>query len=132
MCDWLPQVSRGRDPNNIVVVWKKPHERFSDSCVVAICRTPPAKDETPENSLNIVMQQTFLLGESPPHELCDVNHEWVGMYIAVWAVIRFSKVTIYSEPLLLKATVPPAAEPPEEVEGKLQGLVRRVADWLSR
>ncbi len=85
------------------VRWIWPEQRFTDECVLSICRHEPAQGDEPGempvyHSVKID-RQTWQRDDSS--QLIQTQPDWVGGYVTVWATIDLGFRTFFSEPLML-------------------------------
>ena len=82
--------------------WRWPHVRFCDSCLWAVCKSPPRGMALPNDIA--IYQQPFtrrLIESGGGAYSFKPKPEWVGRYVVVWAIIDLGFEKIFSEPLLL-------------------------------
>ncbi len=112
-----PLARRGlmREPggnNTFRICWQWPQPRFSEQCVVAICREPPRRggDARQLASLIRLPVERKSYEEGGGSRLLHADHDWQGGYVIVWAVIDVGFEQFASEPLVLGRLEAPAAK----------------------
>ncbi|MFO0869704.1 MAG: CHAT domain-containing protein [Pirellulales bacterium] len=89
-------------PNSYVARWRWPNSRFTDTCVLAICKQLPKDGKHPQSldiheQLNVPRHIYEARGGHVVHSL----PAWAGSYIVVWALVETGWETLTSEPLVL-------------------------------
>lgn len=98
------------------ICWQWPEPRFSDQCLVAVCRNRPRPGDDPRRSetlLRIPVDRKSY-EEGGGSRLLHVEDDWQGSYVAVWAIVDVGFQTFVSEPLVL---------------GRLEEISSRPARW---
>ena len=85
------------------VRWTWPQSRFSDKCIIGICRQEPVPGDDPT-----LMPAVFRLAidrtaweHGGGNQLIYVEPDWNGFYVAVWARVDLGLAQFFSHPLLL-------------------------------
>lgn len=95
------------------ICWQWPQPRFSEQCVVAVCREPPRGDADPRQLAAIIRLPVDRKSyeEGGGTRLLHADPEWQGGYVVVWALIDVGFEQFASEPLVLGRIDVPAAKP---------------------
>ncbi len=96
-------ISVDRSEGTYRVRWTWPAQRFSDECVLAVCRHEPAEGDEPgemPDHFNIKIDRPTWEREGGS-QLLRAEPDWAGGYVTVWAVIDPGFRSFFSEPLLL-------------------------------
>lgn len=96
--------------------WQWPEPRFTDQCLVAVCRHRPRPGDDPRRSDTLVRIPVDRKSyeEGGGSRLLHAEDDWQGSYLAVWALVDVGFQTFASEPLVL---------------GRLEGSAARPARW---
>lgn len=83
--------------------WKWPEPRFTEQCLVLVCVDPPTDDEDPER---LVVLDRMPIGRGTWDDgggslAISVEPDWIGGYVAAYAVIDLGLKRLFSRPLLL-------------------------------
>jgi hypothetical protein len=114
------------------VRWTWPPPRFADECLLGICRQEPRNHDDPRDlkllfSLAVRRQR----GENADAiRLLNIQRQWLGAYVVVWAVVDLGFRQFYSPPLVLgrlgqAAELPQEGRKPWKVFGSTRGPVNR-------
>ncbi|HVX62425.1 MAG TPA: hypothetical protein VHC19_17535, partial [Pirellulales bacterium] len=114
-----PPVARkavAREPGSATayrVCWQWPEPRFSDQCLLAVCRPHPAPGDDPRRSETLVRIPVDRRSyeEGGGSRLLHVEDDWQGGYVAVWAVVDVGFQTFVSDPLVLGQLEEASAKP---------------------
>ena len=92
--------------------WQWPEPRFSDQCIVILCRNLPHRGDDPRRLSALIRlpvdRKSF--EEGGGNRILHVEPDWQGCYVAVWAMIDAGFNTFASEPLVLGRIETPAAK----------------------
>ena len=82
--------------------WRWPATRFTDDCLITICRGIPKAESTGPNEIAIhripIDRRRW---ENGGYFSLTPKPEWKGKYVAIWAIIDVGFAKLYSEPLVL-------------------------------
>jgi hypothetical protein len=83
--------------------WRWPEPRFTDQCLLAVCRNKPRPGEDPRQLAAWVRLPVDRKSyeEGGGSRLLHVDEAWRGAYLAVWAMVDVGFETFASEPLIL-------------------------------
>jgi len=85
------------------VCWQWPEPRFSEQCIVTLCRNLPRRGEDPRQLSALIRlpvdRKSF--EEGGGNRVLHVEPDWLGCYVAVWAMIDAGFHVFASEPLVL-------------------------------
>ncbi|HWB12038.1 MAG TPA: hypothetical protein VG826_22625 [Pirellulales bacterium] len=115
-----PPVARkalAREPGNngtFRLSWQWPEPRYSEQCIVTLCRSLPARGEDPRQLAALIRlpvdRRSF--EEGGGSRILHVEADWFGSYVVVWAMIDAGFHVFASEPLVLgRLDVVPASAP---------------------
>ena len=83
--------------------WRWPERRFTDECMVVICRSKPAEDDVPRSVAALVSfpmtRESY--EDAGGFRTVHAEPDWKGAYIAVWAKIDLGSDSFWSQPLVL-------------------------------
>jgi hypothetical protein len=83
------------------IQWQWPAPRFTDECVLGICRSRPATNSVPDEAA----MHRILIGrkawEAGGGYYTIRDPRWNGSYVVVWACLNLGFADHYSEPLIL-------------------------------
>ena len=87
----------------MTVRWKWPESRFSDECVVVLCKNKPRQSDVPSDVDALIrIPNTRALYESAGgFHSQQVNAAWAGCYVVVWAKVDFGEDVLWSEPFVI-------------------------------
>lgn len=87
----------------MTVRWKWPESRFSDECVVVLCKNKPRQSDVPSDVDALIrIPKTRALYESAGgFHSQQVNAAWAGCYVVVWAKVDFGEDVLWSEPFVI-------------------------------
>jgi hypothetical protein len=92
------------------VCWQWPEPRYSDQCVVTLCRNLPHRGDDPRHLTALIRlpvdRKSF--EEGGGNRTLHVEPDWLGCYVAVWAMIDAGFNIFASEPLVLGRIETPA------------------------
>ncbi len=114
-----PPVARkavAREPGSTTayrVCWQWPEPRFSEQCLLAVCRHHPAPGDDPRRSETLVRIPVDRRSyeEGGGSRLLHVEDGWQGSYLAVWAMVDVGFQTFVSDPLVLGRLEEASAKP---------------------
>lgn len=93
----------GISGDRVKTLWSWPLPRFSDTCVLTICRKTPRPGTTPAE--NSPLKQTLVTKSayeaSGGAAVLGVQAAWSGGVVAVWAEINLGQTQLYSGPVIL-------------------------------
>ena len=90
-------------PGAFRVRWTWPQARFSDECLLQVCRLAPEAGHDPAD-MQILLSLTISRSNwegGGGSRLLYIEPEWAGAYVAVWARIDLGFDTLLSHPLVL-------------------------------
>ncbi|HET6879218.1 MAG TPA: hypothetical protein VFI31_03645 [Pirellulales bacterium] len=94
------------------ICWQWPEPRYSDQCIVTLCRNLPHRGDDPRQLAALIRlpvdRKSF--EEGGGNRILHVEPEWLGCYVAVWAMIDTGFQSFASEPLVLGRVEPPATK----------------------
>jgi hypothetical protein len=96
-----------------LVSWNWPLPRFSEECVLVICRDRPPPQSDPR-ALNVYFRQWIdrqRFEEGSGAVIVHVDKLWVRGYVVVWAAVNLGFDTFFSEAVLLGRLKAPLAGP---------------------
>jgi hypothetical protein len=96
------------------LAWQWPEPRYSEQCIVALCRNLPARGDDPRQLAALIRlpvdRKSF--EEGGGSRILHVEADWLGSYVVVWAMIDAGFHIFPSEPLVLgRLDVVPAKAP---------------------
>lgn len=85
------------------ICWHWPEPRFTDQCLVVVCRNKPRPGDDPRRLAAWVRLPVDRKSyeEGGGSRLLHVDETWQGAYVAVWAMVDVGFETFASEPLIL-------------------------------
>ena len=85
------------------ICWHWPEPRFTDQCLVVVCRNKPRPGDDPRRLGAWVRLPVDRKSyeEGGGSRLLHVDDTWQGAYVAVWAMVDVGFETFASEPLIL-------------------------------
>jgi len=91
--------------------WNWPAPRFSEECVLAICRDKPRMGDDPRKYPGYVRQwiDRKRYEEGSGSVMIHANEQWLRGYAVVWAAIDLGFDVFFSEPVVLGRLSEPAA-----------------------
>ncbi|HEX7449060.1 MAG TPA: hypothetical protein VF306_16020 [Pirellulales bacterium] len=94
------------------ICWQWPQPRYSEQCVVAVCREPPRRGGDPRQLAALIRLPVDRKSyeEGGGSRLLHADHDWQGGYVVVWAVVDVGFEQFASEPLVLGRLEAPAAK----------------------
>jgi hypothetical protein len=105
------------------ICWQWPEPRYSDRCIVALCRTLPRPGDDPRQLAALlrlpVDRKSF--EEGGGNRVLHVEPDWLGCYVAVWAEIDAGFRSFVSEPLVLGRLEASGTKSPRHVGGGFFG-----------
>jgi hypothetical protein len=115
-----PPVARkglAREPGNngtFRLAWQWPEPRYSENCIVTLCRELPTRGEDPRQLAALIRlpvdRKSF--EEGGGSRILHVEADWFGSYVVVWAMIDAGFRVFASEPLVLgRLDAAPAKSP---------------------
>jgi hypothetical protein len=95
------------------ICWQWPEPRFSDQCIVTLCRNVPHRGDDPRQLSALIRLPVDRKSyeEGGGNRILHVEPDWNGCYVAVWAMIDAGFQTFASEPLVLGRVESPAGKP---------------------
>ncbi len=95
-----------REPGNngtFRVCWQWPEPRYSEQCIVALCRSLPARGADPRqlDALIRLPVDRKSFEEGGGNRVLHVEPDWFGSYVVVWAMIDAGFHVFASDPLVL-------------------------------
>lgn len=117
-----------REPGNngtFRVCWQWPEPRYSEQCIVSLCRNLPARGDDPRAIEAIIRlpvdRKSF--EEGGGNRILHVEPDWFGSYVVVWAMIDAGFHVFASEPLVLGRLEALASKSPRRGPGFFGGWV---------
>ena len=105
------------------VCWQWPEPRYSEQCIVALCRNLPRRGDDPRQLASLIRlpvdRKSF--EEGGGNRVLHAEPDWLGCYVAVWAMIDAGFHVFASEPLVLGRLETPAAKSPRHGSGFFGG-----------
>ncbi|HUY87904.1 MAG TPA: hypothetical protein VMV10_04130 [Pirellulales bacterium] len=113
------------------ICWQWPEPRFTDQCLVAVCRHKPRPGEDPRRLdawLRLPVDRKSY-EEGGGSRLLHVEQNWQGAYLTVWALVDVGFETFASEPLILgRLETPAPVRPARWNPGGIFGGSSRMSD----
>ncbi len=87
--------------------WNWPEPRYTDACLLKLCRSAPSSDTQPE-SISAIYERKITRknyevtgGGRLPLRPFNTRQDWKGLYVVVWACFDILNESFTSEPLIL-------------------------------
>jgi hypothetical protein len=105
------------------VCWHWPEPRFSDQCLLAVCRSRPRPELDPRQIETLVRVPVDRKSyeEGGGSRLLHAEDDWQGSYVAVWAIVDVGFQTFTSQPLILGRLETISAKPARWNPGSIFG-----------
>jgi hypothetical protein len=105
------------------VCWQWPEPRYSEQCVVALCRDLPGRGDDPRQLAALIRLPVDRKSyeEGGGNRILHVEPGWLGSYVAVWAMIDAGFHVFASEPLVLGRIDVPASKSARRTSGFFGG-----------
>ncbi|HVX10963.1 MAG TPA: hypothetical protein VHC22_07280 [Pirellulales bacterium] len=94
------------------VCWQWPEPRYSDQCILTLCRSLPRVGDDPRQFAALIRlpvdRKSF--EEGGGSRILHIESDWMGCYVAVWAMVDAGFQTFAGGPLILGRIEVPASK----------------------
>ena len=96
------------DTNGVRLKWTWPAVRFTDTCVVGVCREKPKAANRPDDDVVLYRREWDRQRYEANSDgvRLKVEPDWQGAHVVVWAVVDLGFQVFHSQPLDLGQIAP--------------------------